>query len=396
MLKEFSVPSLFMGLLTAFVGFASSFAVVLHGLLAVGATDQQAASGLMALSISMGVCGILLSALTRLPVSIAWSTPGAALLASTGAVEGGFAAAVGAFIVCAALIVVAGLFKPLGRAVAAMPAPLANAMLAGVLIGLCFAPVKAVGFDPLLGLPIVLAWIVVGAFRRLWAVPAALLAFALVLAFGVDIPDGALGSLERSLIPAVELVHPVFNLPGLVSIALPLFIVTMASQNIPGIAVLKVNHYDPKPGPLFAVTGFFSALSAPFGGHAVNLAAITAAMCAGQDAHPDPARRYWAALISGVGYVVFGLLAGLVTAFVALAPPILIQAVAGLALVGALSGSAMAAFQAPESREAAAITFLVTASGVSFAGISGAFWGLVAGGLMLALSKAVARRKSRA
>ncbi|MGO7632399.1 benzoate/H(+) symporter BenE family transporter [Rhizobium leguminosarum] len=396
MLKDFSVQALFMGLLTAFVGSASSFAVVLHGLQAVGATEVQAASGLMALSISMGVCAIVLSAVTRLPVSIAWSTPGAALLASTGAIEGGFNAAVGAFLICAALIIVAGLFKPLGRAVAAIPAPLANAMLAGVLIGLCFAPVKAIGFNPLFGLPIVVAWIVVGAFKRLWAVPAALAAFVLVLAFGVDIPDGALGSLEQSLVPTVEIVRPVFNLAGLISIALPLFIVTMASQNIPGIAVLKVNHYDPKPGPLFAVTGFFSLLSAPFGGHAVNLAAITAAMCAGQDAHTDPKRRYWASLIAGVGYIILGLLAGAVTAFVALAPSILIEAVAGLALVGAFSSSAMSAFQAPDSREAAAITFLVTASGVSFGGISGAFWGLIAGGLMLALSRLVKICKERA
>ncbi|MBB3590032.1 benzoate membrane transport protein [Rhizobium sp. BK529] len=393
MIKDFSVQSLFMGLLTAFVGFTSSFAVVLHGLQAVGATDAQAASGLMALSISMGLCAVVLSAVTRLPVSIAWSTPGAALLASIGAIDGGFNAAVGAFILCGVLIVIAGLFKPLGRAVAAIPAPLANAMLSGVLLGLCFAPVKAVAFNPLLGLPIILTWIVVGAFKRLWAVPAALAAFALVLAFGVDIPAGASASIGQSLVPVIGIVHPVFNLAGFVSIALPLFIVTMASQNIPGIAVLKVNHYDPKPGPLFAVTGVFSLLAAPFGGHAVNLAAITAAMCAGQDAHPDPSRRYWAALISGIGYVVLGLLAGAVTAFVALAPPILIEAVAGLALVGAFSGSAMAAFQAPESREAAAITFLVTASGVSFGGISGAFWGLIAGGLMLVLSRIVQARK---
>ncbi|MFS8112747.1 benzoate/H(+) symporter BenE family transporter [Rhizobium jaguaris] len=389
MLKDFSVQSLFMGCLTAFVGFASSFAVVLHGLQAVGATDAQAASALTALSISMGLCAIVLSIATKLPVSIAWSTPGAALLASAGAAEGGFPVAVGAFLVCAALIVIAGLFRPLGRAVAAIPAPLANAMLAGVLLGLCFAPVKAIGFNPLLGLPIIIAWIVVGAFKRLWAVPAALGAFALVLAFGVKVPDGALTSLQHSLLPNVELVRPVFTVAGLISIALPLFIVTMASQNIPGIAVLKVHHYDPRPGPLFAVTGVFSLMSAPFGGHAVNLAAITAAMCAGQDAHADPKRRYWAAIIAGVVYIILGLLAGAVTAFVALAPPILIEAVAGLALVGALSNSALNAFQKAESREAAAITFLVTASGVSFAGISGAFWGLIAGGLMMALSHGV-------
>ena len=391
MLKDFSLQSLFMGCLTAFVGFASSFAVVLQGLKGVGATDIEAGSGLMALSVSMGVCAIVLSLATRLPVSIAWSTPGAALLATTGAVAGGFPAAVGAFLICALLIVIAGLFRPLGRAVAAIPAPLANAMLSGVIIGLCFAPVKAVAFNPWLGLPIIAAWIVVGAFKRLFAVPAALLAFVLVLVFGVEIPPDALAAWSQSLAPPVEFVMPVFTLPALVSIALPLFIVTMASQNIPGIAVLKVNHYEPQPGPLFAVTGLFSLFSAPFGGHAVNLAAITAAMCAGEDAHADPKRRYWAAVIGGVGYVILGLLAGAVTASVALAPPVLIQAVAGLALIGAFSGSAVAAFREPETREAAALTFLITASGISFGGISGAFWGLIAGGAMMALQRAVAR-----
>ncbi len=391
MLKDLSPQAFLMGLLTAFAGFASSFAVVLQGLKGVGATDAQAASGLMALSISMGLCAVVLSSTTRLPVSIAWSTPGAALLATAGAVEGGFAGAVGAFIVCALLIVVAGLFKPLGKAVASIPAPLANAMLAGVLVGLCFAPVKAVAFNPAFGLPIVVAWLLVGAWKRLYAVPAALAAFVLVLAFGVKIPDGALAAWAASLGPTVELVAPVFRLQDMISVALPLFIVTMASQNIPGIAVLKVNDYDPTPGPLFATTGLFSLLSAPFGGHAVNLAAITAAMCAGEDAHPDPNRRYWAAIIAGIGYVIFGLFAGAVTGFVGLAPPILIQAVAGLALIGAFSGSAVAALKEPETREAAAVTFLVTASGVTFLGISGAFWGLLAGGLAMVLAR-VARR----
>lgn len=391
MIRDFSIQSLFMGLLTAFVGFASSFAVVLQGLKAVGASDAQAASGLMALSIAMGLCAIVLSLAAKLPVSIAWSTPGAAVLVATGTVEGGFPVAIGAFLVCGILIVIAGLFRPIGRAVGAIPAPLANAMLAGVLLGLCFAPVRAISFDPLLGLPIVLAWIAVGSVHRLWAVPAALLAFVLVLAFGVDLPQGGLSRLTETLLPAPEFVWPAFTLTGLVSIALPLFIVTMASQNIPGIAVLKVNGYEPAPGPLFAATGVFSILSAPFGGHAVNLAAITAAMCAGSDAHPDPARRYWAAVIAGAGYTVIGLLAGAVTAFVGLAPPVLIEAVAGLALIGAFSASAVAAFREPETREAAAVTFLVTASGVGFAGISGAFWGLLGGGLMLALSHSVRR-----
>ncbi len=392
MLKDLSPQAFFMGLLTAFVGFASSFAVVLQGLKAVGATDVEAASGLMALSISMGLCAIVLSIATRLPVSIAWSTPGAALLASAGAVAGGFPAAVGAFLVCAVLIVIAGLFRPLGLAVAAIPAPLANAMLAGVLVGLCYAPVKAVSFNPAFGLPIVLAWLFVAAWKRLYAVPAALIAFVGVLAFGVKIPDGALAAWSQSLGPTVELVRPEFHLASIISVGLPLFIVTMASQNIPGIAVLKVNHYEPNPGPLFATTGVFSLFSAPFGGHAVNLAAITAAMCAGEDAHPDPKRRYWAAIVAGAGYVLFGLLAGAVTGFVGLAPPVLIQAVAGLALIGAFSGSAVAALKEPDTREAAAITFIVTASGVTFGGVSGAFWGLLAGGLAMGLAKLARRR----
>ncbi len=382
-----------MGILTAFVGFASSFAVVLHGLTGVGATEAQAASGLMAVCVALGVSMILLSAVTRLPVAIAWSTPGAALLANSGPIEGGFQTAVGGFLVCGLLIVIAGLWKPLGRMVAAIPASLANAMLAGVLIGLCFAPAKAIAFNPLLGLPIVLAWAIVGAFNRLYAVPAALAAFIAVLAFGIDVPPEALAGLSESLVPNPELAMPIFTVAGFVGIALPLFIVTMASQNIPGIAVLKVNGYEPDPAPLFATTGVFSLLSAPFGGHAVNLAAITAAMCAGSDAHPDPKRRYWAPIVAGVCYVVFGPFVGAVTALVALAPPILIQAVAGLALISAFANSALNAFKEIEGREAAAVTFLVTASGVSFAGISGAFWGLIAGGLMLALARLTAKRR---
>ena len=244
------------------------------------------------------------------------------------------------------------------------------------------APVKAVAFDPLLGLPIVIAWIVMGRFNRLLAIPAALLAFVAVMVFGVEFPENAIADLGSAIAPPVEFVMPEFTLTGLIGIALPLFIVTMASQNIPGTAVLRANDYDTPPGPLFTVTGIFSLLSAPFGGHAVNLAAITAALCAGKDAHPDPSKRYWAAVSGGVFYVVFGLLAGLVTAFISLAPGVLIEAVAGLALIGAFAGSAVAAFKEEDGREAAAVTFIVTAAGLTFYGISGAFWGLLAGGLI--------------
>lgn len=368
------------GLLAGFVGFASSFAVVLQGLAAVGASPSQAASGLMALSVAMGLAGILLSLRLRLPISVAWSTPGAALLAATAMPTGGFAEAVGAFLVCGVLLTVAGLWKPLGRAVAAIPAPLANAMLAGILFTLCLAPVRAVAEQPVAGLGIVLAWAVVARINRVLAVPAAVLVAVAVIATTAPLP-------MAGWMPRPELVMPSFSVAAVTGIALPLFIVTMASQNIPGLAVLSANGYRPEAGPLFTTTGLFSLAGAPFGGHAVNLAAITAALCAGEGAGPDPARRWVAAVVAGATYVVFGLAAGAVTAFVASAPPVLIQAVAGLALLGPFGGAMLGAVHAPQGREAALVCFVVTASGVAFLGIGGAFWGLLAGGAMLLLAR---------
>lgn len=368
------------GLLAGFVGFASSFAVVLQGLVAVGASPPQAASGLMALSVAMGLAGILLSLRLRLPISVAWSTPGAALLAATAMPAGGFAEAVGAFLACGVLLTVAGLWKPLGRAVAAIPAPLANAMLAGILFTLCLAPVRAVAEQPVAGLGIVLAWAVVARINRVLAVPAAVLVAVAVIATTAPLP-------MAGWMPRPELVMPSFSVAAVTGIALPLFIVTMASQNIPGLAVLSANGYRPEAGPLFTTTGLFSLAGAPFGGHAVNLAAITAALCAGEGAGPDPARRWVAAVVAGATYVVFGLAAGAVTAFVASAPPVLIQAVAGLALLGPFGGAMLGAVHAPQGREAALVCFVVTASGVAFLGIGGAFWGLLAGGAMMLLAR---------
>lgn len=378
-----SLPAVAAGLLACFVGFASSFAVVLRGLTAAGATPAQAASGLMAVSIAMGIGSLWLSWRNRMPVSAAWSTPGAALLATTGAPEGGFPAAVGAFLATGALIVAAGQFRPLGRAVAAIPAPLANAMLAGVLLNLCLAPVRAVAFSPAIGLAIVATWAIVSRFSRLLAVPAAVVATAVLVAATTE------GSLPAAaaLLPDPQFVLPAFTPSALLGIALPLFLVTMASQNIPGIAVLNANGYRPAPGPLFTRTGLLTMLAAPFGGHAVNLAAITAAICARPEAEPDPARRWWAAAVAGLGYIVFGLLAGGATALMGAAPPVLIEAAAGLALLGAFSAAIMAAVADAARREAAVVTFLVSASGLTFAGIGGAFWGLLAGGAMLGLAR---------
>lgn len=371
------------GLLAGFVGFASGFAVVLQGLRAMGASPAEATSGLMALSIAMGLGGIWLSARARLPISVAWSTPGAALLAGSVPPAGGFASAVGAFLLAGVLVVLAGLWRPLGRLVGSIPPALANAMLAGVLLPLCLAPVRAVADFPFLALPVILGWAVMGRFNRLWAVPVAVaIAVALIAATTAFSPPALAG-----LAPAPAWVMPVWEPAALLGLALPLFLVTMASQNIPGLAVLAAQGMRPAPGPLFLRTGLLSLAAAPFGGHAVNLAAITAAICANPDAHADPARRYWAAMVAGAVYILFGLAAGLVMALVSAAPPVLIQAVAGLALLGSLGGALHGAMAEPRARDAAAVTFVLAASGVAFLGIGGAFWGLLAGGAMRFLAR---------
>jgi benzoate membrane transport protein len=381
--SDFSVQTLAMGVLVAIVGFTSSFAIVLQGLRAAGASDAQAASGLMALSIAMGISGIWLSFSRRMPISVAWSTPGAALLIASGDTLPGFAAAVGAFVVCALLLLLAGLYRPLGRAIEAIPSSLANAMLAGILLTLCLAPIRAIAFDAWLALPVILAWWSVGQFYRLFAVPAALLMLIAVVAWRIGLPSTLGEQLLASLHPRPVLTMPEFDMQAIISIAIPLFVVTMASQNVPGMAVMRANGYTPPAGPLIANTAGFSLLATFFGGHAVNLAAITAAMCAGEDSHTDPARRYWSAIIAGLSYVLFGLLAGAVAVLVTLIPSILIEAIAGLALIGAFTAAIVAAFHSPHEREAAAVTFLFAGSGLAFMGVGGAFWGLLAGGGMV-------------
>ncbi len=382
-MKDFSWQATGAGVLAAFVGCSSTVTVIVRGLLAVGADEAQAASGLMAVLVLMGLCGLLLTWRLRQPISVVWSTPAAALLASSAVPVGGFPAAVGAFVVTGSLIVLAGQWRPLGRAVAAIPPALASAMLAGILLSLCVAPVRAVAAFPVAGLAIVVAWALVARARRLLAVPAAVLVAAGAVLVTTHLPAGGIGPLS----PQPVLALPRFTWAAAVGIGLPLFVVTMASQNIPGFAVLGVHGYHPPPRQVFTATGAFSVLGAPFGGIAINLAAITASMCAGPDAHADPARRYWAGLSASALYVLFGFAATAVTRFIAVAPPVLIEAVAGLALLGAFGAALMQAMHEPREREAAAVTFLVTGSGVGFLGISGAFWGLLAGGAMLALTR---------
>lgn len=371
------------GVLAAVVGFASAFPIVLQGLAGVGASPAEAASGLLALCIGQALLAIWLGLRMRMPIAIAWSTPGAALLASTVAPSGGFAVAVGAFLVAAALVIIAGLWRPFARAVESIPTTLASAMLAGVLLHICLAPVEAVGQMPALALPIIIAWALAWRFVRPWAVPIAVVVTATIVFFATPIPEGAMAD----ILPRPVLLMPVFSLDAIIGIALPLFIVTMASQNLPGLAVLGANGYRPAAGPLFLSTGTSSALVAPFGGHALNLAAITAALCAGPEAHPDPGKRYIASVSAGASYLIIGLFAGFAAAFIAASPPLLIQAVAGLALLGSLAGALTAALAKEDERIPAILTFITAASGVSFFGIGPAFWGLIAGGVVMGLMR---------
>jgi benzoate membrane transport protein len=368
------------GVLAAVVGYASTFALVLAAYAAVGASPAEAGSGLFAICVALGLLNTVISWRLKMPLSFAWSTPGAAFLLTAGEPVGGYPAVAGAFLMTAGLIVLAGLWAPFARAVAAIPAAIANAMLAGILLTLCLAPLKAVAELPLLALPIVLSWAIALRLARRYAVPIAVAVTAIILAVTADLPPGAVQLSWPVLVP----VMPAFTLDAFLRIALPLFIVTMASQNLPGLAVMKANGYDVRPAPQFVLTGLVSAALAFVGGHTVNLAAITAAICAGPEAHPDPAKRWLASFAAGWTYLVLALIAGLAASFIAASPPLLIEAVAGLALLSSLSSSLANALAREEQRLPAILTFVTAASGITIFGIGAAFWGLVAGiGLLL-------------
>lgn len=365
------------GIVTALVGFTSSFAVVLTGLDAVGANPAQAASGLLALSLTMGAACIVLAWRYRMPITAAWSTPGAALLATSSAVDGGWSAAVGAFLVVAALILLTALVPRLGTLIAAIPPSIAQAMLAGVLLPLCVAPIRGIVENPWGVVPVVVTWLLFARLAPRWAVPAAFVTATVVVVIGIartgTVVDPAV------LLPSFHLTAPTFTVGSIVGIALPLFIVTMASQNVPGIAVMRSFGYEVPWRPAMLVTGIGSALGAPAGGHAINLAAISAALAAAPDAEPDPARRWIAGVSTGASYIVLGGLSAVFAALVLLAPTAVIPAVAGLALFGAFGAAVQQAIDDPGERMPAVITFLVAASGVALLGISAAFWALIAG-----------------
>ncbi len=365
------------GIVTALVGFTSSFAVVLAGLRAVGASPAQAASGLLALTVAVGLGVLWLSWRSRVPVTLAWSTPGAALLATSGTVDGGWPAAVGAFLATGVLIAMTGLVPVLGRLMARIPATLAQAMLAGVLLQLCLAPFKALGTVPLFIAPVILCWLLMMKLAPRWSVPAALLVALAVI--GISLASGGTSLGDGELLPVLAWTRPAFSLQAMGGIALPLFVVTMASQNVPGVAVLRSFGYDTPWRPAMLVTGAGTAAAAPFGAHAVNLAALSAALAAGEEAGPDRQRRWVAGFTSGLAYLVLAAFSAALVTLVTAAPAGMLEAVAGLALLGTLAGAVSAALANPEDRIAPAVTFLMAASGLAFAGIGSAFWALAAG-----------------
>lgn len=378
------VQPIMAGALAAVVGYASTFTLVLAALTAAGASPQQAGSGLMSICIAIGILNIVVSARLKLPVSFAWSTPGVAFILTVGEPVGGFPAVAGAFLVAAGLIVLTGLIKPLARLIEAIPAAIANAMLAGMLLTLCFAPITAVAQMPALALPVLLAWIIGMRFARRYAVPLAVVVTGIALATTTHLPPGALDSSWPSFVP----VMPEFTLDAIIRIGLPLYIVTMASQNLPGLAVMKANGFTLQAAPLFIITGIASALTAFVGGHTSNLAAITAAICAGPEAHPDKAKRWPAPISAGVVYLALAPAASLAAAFIAASPPLLIQAVAGLALLSSLASALTGALIQEETRLPAILTFVTTASGITIIGVGAPFWGLVAGIGMLVMLRA--------
>ncbi|WP_125776524.1 benzoate/H(+) symporter BenE family transporter [Antribacter gilvus] len=363
------------GLLTALVGFTSSYAVVLAGLRAVGATPGQAASGLLAVCVTQALGMLWLTTRHRLPITLAWSTPGAALLASTGLVAGGWPAAVGAFLLVGALILLTAAWPRLGDVLASIPTPIAQAMLAGVLVSLCLEPVRAFAAQPVLVGPVVLTWLVLLRLAPRWAVPAAF-AVALVV---IAISAGQGGGVTGPLLPHLEWTTPELTWASTLGIAVPLFVVTMASQNVPGVAVLSSYGYKVPWRETMVVTGLGTAAGAAAGGHAINLAAITAALAAGPDAHPDPRRRWLAAHTAGWSYLVLAVLSAALTTLVSSGPDGIVETVAGLALLATLGSSLSAAAGPADGRESAVVTFVVAASGVTFLGVGAAFWALAAG-----------------
>ena len=380
--KDLSLSALTAGFVAVLVGFTSSVAIVFQAAQSFGATPEFISSWMWALGLGMGLATALPSLWWRKPVMIAWSTPGAAVLAVAGA---GYSMneAVGAFIVCAIAMTLAGATGWFERVMNKIPMAIASALLAGVLARFGLQAFLAAQTALALVLSMLATYLFARRFLPRYAVPLTLLVAIVHVAVR--------GQLAWSGVH-FELAQPVFTMPvftwqAAVSLALPLFVVTMASQNLPGVAAIRAAGYDLPVSKLITLSGLATLVLAPFGAFALNLSAITAAICMGREAHDDPARRYTAAVSCGAFYVVIGLFGAAVTGLLTAFPKELVAAIAGFALLGTIGGGLAAAVRDESHREAALITFLVTLSGVTLVGIGSAFWGVVAGAIALTIQQ---------
>ncbi len=378
--KDLSLSAFVAGFVAVLVGFTSSVAIVFQAAQSFGATPAQITSWIWALGLGMGLCSLVPSLLLRKPVMVAWSTPGAAVLATAGA-AGSFSMgeAVGAFMVCSLLVILVGATRALERVADRIPMEIASALLAGVLARFGIQAFAAAQTALPLVLLMVGAYLVARRMAARYAVVVTLMAGILWVLMT--------GQMAWSMEP-VRLAMPVFVVPqwsvsAIVSLAIPLFVVTMASQNLPGMAVIRASGYELPVSRLITMTGWASLVLAPFGAFALNFSAITAAICMGPEAHEDRLKRYTAAASCGAIYIVIGLFGALVTGLLTSFPKELVVAIAGIALLSTIGNGLASALRDERHREAALITFLVTLSGITLMDIGSAFWGVVAGSLAL-------------
>lgn len=377
-MRSFSLPlpTLLSGFVAVLVGYASSAAIIWQAAVAAGASTAQIAGWMSALGLAMGISTLILTLWYRAPVLTAWSTPGAALLV-TGLQGLTLPEAIGVFIIANALILLCGVTGLFARLMQVIPHSLAAAMLAGILLRFGLQAFASLNDQFLLCGGMLLAWLILKRIAPRYAVIAALIAGAVIALFEGDIATSSLAM--APVLPTF--ISPQFSLAHCLGIAVPLFLVTMASQNAPGVATMKAAGYDVPVSPLIIVTGLLALLLSPFGVYSICIAAITAAICQSPEAHPDAAKRWLAAAAAGVFYLLAGIFGSSITGMLAALPTSGIQMLAGLALLGTISGSLYQALSHENERDAAVVTFLVTASGLTLYGIGSAFWGLIAGGI---------------
>jgi benzoate membrane transport protein len=374
----------------ALVGFGSTIAIIIAAAQAVGADAAQTSSWVASLCLATAAISGILSIRYRIPVVAAWSTPGAALIAASSGIS--IHAAVGSFLLAGALIVLAAFIKPFGRLIERIPTPIAAAMLAGILIRFVMAVFESAQAAPGLVLPLVGLFLVVRLYNAAFAVLAVLFV-GLGLAFGGGLAQPLAAGLSLSSLTFIE---PAWEPTALIGLGIPLFLVTMASQNLPGFAVLRASGYAPPSRPILAVSGLASVITAFFGAHTSNLAAISAAICTGPDTHPDPAKRWMVGPFYTLCYLIIAAFSAALIGLIAALPPELIRTVAGLALMGAFAGALSSALSENSKILPAVLTLAVTASGLTLLGIGSAFWGLTAGLLALGLDALALRLRKRA